>query len=389
MSDLPAGVYWDRRGYRAFVWVGGRAFSKRFPRDKETGELPSLETVTAWQRHTQADAERDLLPKHKPGTFAADVAEYLSAVTAMPTYKERVRDMHLWTAVFGSQPRSAITPLKIREQRDRWLTVGPRLVQYFEKDPVTGRRKQKFREEPRPLAPSTVSHRMRALENFFTLTNGKQAKNPVREVDEPDEDELPPQTVPTALIRRLLNVLPRTKSRARLAVFAWTGIPPKSIGRIEAEYLDLAAPAVWVPKRKKGKGATGRWIPLGKEGVKAFRELARLEAFGPFSWDNVRREYYAACRALKVPNPLNPYALRHAIAARTLKAVKDFKTTSELLGLSGEKMVLRYARAQVAPHLQAAVARIERDEEVQQKRRSRKRRPTHQPSHSKKRAKKR
>jgi integrase len=338
--------------YRVRVWVHGQEYVHRFAGDT------TLETMQAWRRHTRADAERDLLPKHDPGTFAADADVYLAAVKAMPTYKERVRDIQLWVEEFGARPRDSITSVEIRAVRDRWATVGPRLEQRWVADPGTGRKVQTFVPVTAPLSPSAVNHRLRALESFFTVTLGRHAPNPVRDVPELDEGELPPRTVPLPLIKRILAVMPASQAKARLSVLAWTGIPPASLKQITLEMVDWDAPAVWVPKRRKGKGAAGRWLPLSKAGVKAFKLLKREDAFGPHSWDNVRRAFRSACRRLDVTG-LRPYDLRHAIAARTLAATKDFATTGELLLHASPKTTMRYSKAAVAPHLAAAVARLE------------------------------
>ena len=287
-------------------------------------------------------------------TLEAGAMRYLDAVTAMPTYKERCRHIALWVALLGKRPRHAITGIEIRAIRDRWLTVGPKMVQAFELDQRTGRRKRVFHSIAEPLSASQVNSRLRALENLYTVLDGRHAPNPVRDVPEAEEPEQPPRTVPLGTIRAIIKQMPASKAKARLSVLAWTGIPPATLKLILEDHFDAKAKAVWVPKRKKGKGTAGRWLPLGPDGVAAFKMLKNEEAFGPFSWDIVRRSFYAACRWLGISG-IKPYHLRHAIAARTLAASGDFATTQQLLLHASPKTTARYAKAAIDPHLADAV----------------------------------
>lgn len=333
-----------------------------------------LSIIVGWQERERTKALLSAAATTTaPGTFAADAEMYLPLKKSMPTFKERARDIALWVRQFGELPRAAITPVMIQAVRERWLTEGPKLVQTWTSDPVTGRKRREYIEVKAPLSASTVCHRMRALENLYTTLGGRHARNPVREVEEPQSGERPARVVPVEAIRRLFGVMPESAAKARLAILAWTGIPPVALKRIQAEDFDRKRAAVWVPGRKKGKGTKGRWQPLTSAGVKSFVELNRWNAWGPHSWDNVRRAFYAAVKRLEDPafKGLPPYALRGAFAARLYAASSDFKATQSAMGHASPTTTARYAAAALEPQQQAAVARLDQAERPPARRRKR------------------
>ena len=408
-EELPAGVYRDRRGYRAYVWVEGETFSKRFPRDKETGELPSLVDVTAWQRHTRSDAERKLLPKHKPGSFASDVETiYLPAVRAMPTYKERKSQMALWVAEFGELPRDQITPAMVKAVAARWRTQGPRAVQKWVPNKVTRRKERTFELVPKPLAASTVNHRLRALENYFTVCNGLRGDNPVREVAEFDEDEGEARGLPLAIIEAILAKLPDrgyaprgkarldvSKAKARLHVMAWLGLPPAQLELLTSADFDEENKSLYVRRRAKGKGVVGGRVPVTAAGVEALKMLDAADAWGAFDQGVVRRAWKRAVdelrkeleaskdkRAKKVAKLLAhvvPYQLRHSHAAAVLQATGSLDVLQKLLRHGDRRTSERYARSQVPAWLAEAAELVEK---VQEKRKVQKAQPPQPPPHS-------
>lgn len=370
MNDeaLPAGVYRDRLGYRAYVWHRGRTYSKRFRRDSTTGDLPPLETVTSWQRHTLADAERDLLPAHAPGTFAADAADYLKAVAALTTYAERQRDINLWIKEFGTRPRAEIRPLDIRIVRDRWLTKGPKLVQQWTLNPVTQRREQTWEPRDVPLSASAVNHRLRALENLWTVLDGRNAPNPVRQVPEAEEPDAPPRALPVTLVRAILEAMPPSKSAARLRALAWAGVPPSTLNRMDATMVDWDHATYWRPGRRKGKGTKGQRVPLTPDGLAAFEMVRREDAWkgGQRGKGNGRRTFRAACRQVEKAyaeagttinlEHVRPYDLRHSIATLTATTT-DFAGTELLLGVTATT-AKRYAAGAIDTRLAAAVSAL-------------------------------
>jgi integrase len=358
--DLPAGIQWDRGRYRIRVWVGGKEYPRRLPKGTD------LETAVRERNHLLADAERDQLPKAPSGTFAADAQAYLKAVKAMPSYDDRARDIALWVREFGTQPRQAITPLRIRQVRDRWLTVGPVHVQKWKRDKLTGRKKRTWVPKKRPCAAGTVNLRLRALENFFTIT-APDEPNPVRKVTEAEETPKPPRALPVTLVRLIFALMRPSAAKARLLALAWAGLPYATLARMDATMVDLDAAEYWRPGRKKGQGTKGQRVPLTPDGVEAFRAVIEWKAWSQPDRSRCRRTFALARnkaqRALAEADvvvdlsSVTPYALRHTFGTEVYAGTGDFKATAGLLGVS-HVTAGRYAEAAVNPRLKAAADRL-------------------------------
>jgi integrase len=234
-----------------------RFYSKTLPPDSNAGDRRT------WRDRRRAELKYGLTPalgESDDGSFAADAAAYLAAVTALPTYKERVKHIREWVAIFGSRPRFTIQPHEIRAQRDRWL-IQPRQAQRG--------RKGKRRTVTLPsYTTSAVNKRLRALSNLWTVLHGRHAPNPVREVPEADEIEAPPRALPHTLIRQILGAMPdvtrpekgRTpepgsRTKARLEVMLWTGLSHSQLMRLEPGDVDWNGRSIYVRARRKGRPA--------------------------------------------------------------------------------------------------------------------------------------
>jgi len=291
--------------------------------------------------------------------FAADARRYLEAAQAMPSYQDRARDIAIWVDLFGDRPRALIAAVEIRAARERWLTVGPRRRQHWVTDPISGKRVRHDELVDEPLAASTVNHRLRALENLYTVLDGRHARNPVREVPEARETERQIRAVPLDVVRTVLAAMSDTATRARLAVLAYTGLPHASLARLQPDHANQKAKTLWVPGRQKGEGTRGRLLPLTRDGVDALKALARHDAWGPFSRGSLRRAWRRACRAVDVPE-VRVYDLRHSYGTLALQATGDLRATQLLLGHSTPKLTERYARAAINPALEQAAKAIQR-----------------------------
>jgi hypothetical protein len=182
--DLPPGIFRARRGYRVFQWVPdprypkGRIASHRFPATATLDEMKrwrESQRVRARQRLTLAEANAAPVGLG----FLADAERYLATVRAMPSWQERRREIRAWADRFGDQVRDTITSAQIRAARDAWLTVGPKRVQERQSDGS-----MQGVQKALPLAPQSVNLRLRALENLYTVLDGPNAPNPVRDVPE-------------------------------------------------------------------------------------------------------------------------------------------------------------------------------------------------------------
>ena len=257
------------------------------------------------------------------------------------------------------------------------------MVQSWERDRVTGRMRHVWTPKKKGLAASTVNHRLRALANLWTvLDGGRRAPNPVREVPEAEEPDHAPRAVPVAIVERILAALPDrgqgirgqsrdaiSKTKARLRVMAWTGIPPGTLGELQAGDVDLEAGTYQPPRRRKGRGSASRRKPLTARGIEAFRQLAAAAAWGPFSPQSARSSFKRACAEAQKQlaaedvtvdlSTLRPYDLRHTFATEALAATGDLAQVGRLLGHQSSKTTARYAAAAIDAVLAAAVKRLD------------------------------
>lgn len=378
--ELPTGIakVFDKSGkwikYRAFVWLSihtpqhpkGRNASKEFPR-----ETP-WETMKAWRETQRVDARRT--PRQTPIVpcgFAADCALYLEAVAAMPSFSDRARQIKEWLTVFGDCNRKIdITPARIRHTRDRWLTVGPKRVQILD---AAGKHAWELRAVP--LSASTVNQRLRALENLYTVLDGRRAFNPVREVPEADPPDDTPRAIPRAVVAAILAALPDhgssqvkgykrsedSKTKARLTVMAHTGLSHSQIARIQPADLNMELGTLYLRPRHKGqrsKTGKGQTIPLLPDAITAFRRFAALECWGTFSRHSMRKTFLRACIKLGLPTTLRVYDIRHGFGSRAYELTGDLHATGILLGHRDSRTTKRYTMAAVDPRLQEAMRQI-------------------------------
>jgi integrase len=132
------------------------------------------------------------------------------------------------------------------------------------------------------LAASTVNHRRTALQHLWTVLNGRNNPNPVRDVPKQQEPEPAVRALPYTQIEAILAALPDvgqglsgkardgdSKTKARLRVMAYTGIPAAQLRRLKPEHIDWDAGTMRVSARRKGaaqragrcRSTRGRWLP--------------------------------------------------------------------------------------------------------------------------------
>ncbi len=364
---VAKGITRDHRGYfYVRLYHGGE---RQVPFPPET----PLEKVVAWRddeiKKRKARTKAGLLPA---GTFAADAERYLGIVTAMPEYEQRVRDIGLWVEIFGDRQRDEIESWEIRAVRDRWLTVGPKMVikKGVSRDaPVS----ERYTAIEKPLAPNTVALRMRALENLYTVLDGAQAKNPVREVPEPTDRDPEPRGLPYNVVEAILGPMQPSKTRARLKVIAYVGLAQVEIKGIRRQGdLDLHAKTVTIRRRRKGRGGNMRpaaVVPLNKYGLHAFREFVKLDAFGEFSTSAMWHRFQAAAKNAGFTG-LRPYDLRHSFGTQHMRANGNLVGVQLALRQASTITARRYAEAAIAPAILEASQRLEQllDDERRPKR---------------------
>ena len=336
---VSEGVYRDQWGFSASVRGGGQRAEKRFPPGT------SLKTIKAWRDETRVSL-RKAAGRATRSTFANDAAQYLLAVGAMPTFRQRRRDIRLWIAEFGQRRRDSITTPEIDTLLSRWLGSG--------------------------LAASTVKHRRTALLHLWHRLDGTDAANPVRRSLMPVEPEPEPRGLPYSTVQKILGAMPdqgqaikgqardaASKTKTRFALMAYTGFSPATIMRLRPHDVRWDAGAVFVRGRRKGKGTKGQTIPLTSAGLSALRRFDELDCWGPFSTSSAWKSFQTACRKVGLSG-LRPYDLRHTFGTAVYAATGDLRATQKLLGHASRTTTDRYTLAAVPERLQVAVGQVER-----------------------------
>ena len=314
---------------------------KRFPPDT------SLKTIKDWRDEARVSL-RKATGHATRGTFANDAAQYLLAVSAMPTFRQRRRDIQLWVAEFGHRRRHTVTTLEIDVVLSRWLGEG--------------------------LAASTVKHRRTALLHLWHEFDGRDVANPVRRSLVPEEPDPEPRGLPYSTVHKILDAMPdqgqaikgqardtASKTKVRYTLMAYTGLPPTSIMRLRPQDVRWDAGAVFVRGRRKGKRgkkSKARMIPLTSAGLAALRRFDELDCWGPFSTSSAWRSFQTACTKLGLRG-LRPYDLRHTFGTAVYAATGDLHATQQLMGHASQAMTDRYTLAAVPERLQIAVGQVE------------------------------
>lgn len=373
-------------GYRAYQTVQDLTRPKKIRlRSKRFRKTATVRQMNDWRADVKVTAKKLPQPSAKATQtgFAGDALMYLEAVKAMPSIADRRLHIHDWMAIFGNTPRSEITSVRIRAQRDRWLTKGPR--RELRKTPDGWKRVL----VEKPLSPASVNKRLRALENLFTVLDGQRAENPVRQVPECDEPEALARGSSFEVIQEILRHIPEltspikgqkgsrlgpSKTRARLDAMLWTGLAHSQLAKLKPAHVDFQALTYLRPRRKKGRrGDRNRPVPqerprpLLPQAAAALKHLFAIGADGPFSRSSLYKSWKRAIAAANearraahektgrkgrpalIPMTLRPYDVKHTFGAEAYKVSKDLRAVQELLGLSRLELADRYAHAAIAP----------------------------------------
>lgn len=334
---LATGIYRDTTGISVVVVLDGQPHERRHPLGTP------LRTLQAARKKLHATLLRIRGTVAAPGTLAGDAPAYLAAVASMPSYRTRALYVRRWVEVFGLQRRDTLTPLQIRTQLQAWA--------------VTPRPPRREGGPPRPpLKPETLRHLLKVLRHLYTVLDGRGAPNPARDVPMPPAPAPELRAIPPLAIAHILRQF-RTgsKTRARLAVLATTGMGPSEIMRLEPGHIRLADGVVMAMARRKGQGAAARAIPLTTHARLALRAFVRAKAWGRFSPPAMHHGFRRACeRAGYGATDWRPYDLRHTFAAY-VAAAGDQYAVQAVLGHTTIATTTRYTLGSVDARVWNAV----------------------------------
>jgi integrase len=254
----------------------------------------------------------------------------------MPTVNQRTQHIEEWIAIFGHRERGSITITDIQKALD-----GMRAT----------------------MSPGSVNKRRTALMDLWTVLDGRHQANPVKATTKYDEPTPEPRAPELAAVLKLLKGIPAQtdygkKCRARLTVIAWTGWPHAIIKALqESDRPHWKNGRAFVGRRRKGKGARARWLPLLPEAMKALDEFHRVKAYGHFSNSSLHKRVTQFCRTAKVAH-IRPYDLRHFFGTLIATLTQDERVIMELMLVSTPAIIRRYTEAATNPRVQAAVSGI-------------------------------
>jgi integrase len=342
-SDLPTGIRRTSTGYQAYVWRkdaskkrGGYQAAKRYPPGTAIGEM------LAWRTEQELRGKRPELfvdNESTPLTFAREAREdYLTRekVRTMPTADQRRQHIDEWIVRFGARRRSTITARDIQKELDAMRAT---------------------------MSAGSVNKRRTALMDLWTTLDGRAAANPVKATAPCEEPAPLPRAPELAAVLRILNGLPTKtdygrKCRARLKVIAWTGWPHMIVKQLQrTDAVHWKKGRAFVARRKKGKGARARWLPLLPEAVKSLQEFDKVNAYGDFSNSSLHKRVTAYCEAEDIPR-IRPYDLRHFFGTLIATLTNDERAIMELMLVSTPSIIRRYTEAATDPRVQSAVKGI-------------------------------
>lgn len=366
---LGVGLWTDEKGrLSATIKVGSHPQREKY--FTATGDRDAdLTRMRRWQLQTKATLLEGLPVTIDRETLAGSVPAFLAT---MPEGSSARRDYEkllvAWIATpLGPMRRDDIRRSHILTQLAKWESDG--------------------------YAAATLNHRLRALRKLYDVLDldDDRAINPCAKVKKRTEPEADVRGADYAILEGILALIPdigfsatkgtprpeANKSKIRLRLMAWTGLPPALVKNIREEHIDWRAKELLVTPRRKGKGVRARRLPLLEEAVTALRDLQAAGGFGRYSnaapwmaWQRAKRRYLDRMRAdltadqfaalEQLVTPLRPYDLRHSFAAMVYQTTENQYAVKDLLMHGSLQTSERYITRAVHAVSTAAIAAVQR-----------------------------
>ena len=361
-TKLAPGIYQDAYGISVIASVGthpNRCTSpeRRFPLGTA---LPILTAAWHGEKQTLLEALQQRGGRVTRGTLARDVVEYFKTARLSPQrQQERTAQLQWWCVDqgFGARARATLTPTEL-QQAINTLTDA---------------------------AASTRNHYRTALSNVFTVLDGKNARNPFRDVPRDKEPEAARRDQPYELIQAILAHLRDrgtkgpSRAKAWLQVLAYAPVTSAQLALVRRGDVHWATGELSAPGRKKGGGTRAQRKTISPEALEAFRAFdaagcwdaqgqvvaarwgrtARLKAF-----KLARDKAIAELRQTRPELDLSRAGemlvkdLRHSFLTVTLRETGDLAATQLMADHLDPSTTLRYAQGAVSQVLQKAGAAV-------------------------------
>ena len=318
-TRLATGIFRDGSGI--FIRVSVRGEPSDFRKNEQGERYQGWSLSRLLIERKRIDAREHLKDQRQQIASASLCADAEAYVKTLPEVRRRKARVLLapWLVAFGDRARGDLTALDLRQHAAAWV-----------------------------CAASTFNHRRQELINVFKTLDPK-GDNPVREIPKRTEILGAPKALPYAVIESIFAQMPECKTRARLKLMAYTGLPQMQIQKLTP--TDWQGAKLRVSPRRKGAGAAGRILPISREAQAAMEEFTRLEAWGDFSRPSMRNfwQRYA-------PKGTTPYALRHSwITELYRRSNGDVLALQQLALHSRLEQTQRYAAAALDSRMEALV----------------------------------
>ena len=318
-EQIAKGIYRDKSGVAIRVSVRGKP--REFRKNEKGESYKHWEKSQLVIERKRIDAREHLKDERVQiagMNLRADVAAYLKTLPDARRIKAAELLAH-WLKPFGDHTRKELTAIDLRQRAATWT-----------------------------CAASTFNHRRQELINVYKTLDPK-GENPAREIPKRAEVLGAPKALSYDVIAAIFAEMPECKTRARLKVMAYTGLPQMQIQKLTPE--DWQGALLRVSPRRKGAGAAGRVLPISPEAQDALKEFTRLKAWGDFSRPSMRNfwQRYA-------PKGTTPYALRHSwITELYRRSNGDVLALQQLALHSRLEQTQRYAAAALESRMAALV----------------------------------
>jgi integrase/recombinase XerC len=215
---------------------------------------------------------------------------------------------------------------------------------------------------------TTIARKLSAIRSFFSylVKRGVMGDNPADMVRTPKRGQTIPNYLSVDDMFRLLdslykNTLSGLRNRAVFEVMYSTGIRVSELSGLNVTDVDASQGIA----RVRGKGNKERIVPIGKKALKSisnYREalcgqtVVPFTATGPLflnknggrlSTRSIARILDHAARAIGMPVPVSPHALRHSFATHMLDAGADLRVVQELLGHKSLSTTQKYTHVSI------------------------------------------
>lgn len=333
-KTLAKGIYRDASGVMIRISVHGKPIDYR----RDSTGTPYEGRALGWlrQERIRRQAAATLTDERRAqarDTLAVDIDRYLATISSASHKVNSQGYLAHWARVLGDRPRHSLTDVELQTA---FAAINK--------------------------ASSTKRHIRHALICLYDTLDGTGGPNPARRLPLPPKAQADVRSIPYADIERIFKQLQPSRTRARLKVIAYTGLPQSLIAKLRPGDLRLAAREVIVRPRRKGAGVGGRTLPLSDAGVAALQEFAAMDAFGTFQNRQVIDTFRAGAKAAGVTlaPDARPYDLRHSFLTEVYRATGDLRAVAELGMHSTLEQTARYAKGAVSERATKAIQAVPR-----------------------------